>query len=206
MFDHIIVINWAQLCSSVNHNHIHFTHVDELQGTELNSSGASIESDSVYLCSRSQRVHPALDPLVASLSSLGLLVAPPHVHIQNNDQGDTGKRDAKSRKDTRLCTCVSNSFSTFQDLRYILRKGLLTVYLGLSRLVKAKLAMMPPSPPPIRHVAEATARLECCVMLLAWKVRTPGMQNWRKPMPVSTMVVVLATLKLSNQAVFIGKR
>ena len=52
-----------------------------------------------------------------------------------------------------------------------------TVYVGLSRLVKAALAMIPPTPPPIRQVAEATARLECCVMLLAWKVRTPGIQN-----------------------------
>lgn len=176
------------------------------KATKLNSSGVSIESDNVYLCSRSQRVHPAFNPLVPSLSCLGLLVAPPHVHIQNNNQGDTGKRDAKSREYARLCTHVSNTFSTPKDSRYISRSGLLTVYLGLSRLVKAKLAMMPPSPPPIRHVAEATARLECCVMLLAWKVRTPGMQNWRKPMPVPTMVIVLATLKLSNQAVFIRKR
>lgn len=41
------------------------------------------------------------------------------------------------------------------------------VYIGLSSDLKATLAKMPPSPPPIMQVADASARLECEVMLFA---------------------------------------
>lgn len=46
-------------------------------------------------------------------------------------------------------------------------KGTLTVYVGCSLALKAQLAKMPPNPPPMRHTAEATARLEWEVILFA---------------------------------------
>lgn len=50
--------------------------------------------------------------------------------------------------------------------------------------MKDRLAIIPPIPPPMMHMAEATALFECCVMLFAWNVRIPGMVNWQKPIPV----------------------
>lgn len=49
--------------------------------------------------------------------------------------------------------------------------------------------MIPPTPPPIKQVADATPRFECEVMLFAWYASTPGMQNCRNPTPDDVWLV-----------------
>lgn len=120
----------------------------------------------------SQSIEPALNILIPSCSSCGSLIAAPQVKVHDQDQSNTKYRYSNRGENTglfpiRLKPTMSQTENGL----------LLTVYLGLSSALKATPAMTPPTPPPRIQTALATALLECWVMLLAWKVRTPGMQN-----------------------------